>query len=65
MTDDDKVIQLNPLTPEDREAIKVQDEIYEEFGDVGLFTMNIVASIFGEVSERIDRIEEKLDKLLK
>ena len=65
MSDDDKVIQLNPLTPEDREAIKVQDEIYEEFGKAGLFTMNIVASIFGEVSERIDRIEEKLDKLLK
>lgn len=58
------VIELNIPTPEEREGMQIQDEIYETFGENGLFTMQMVTAVFSDLMDRMDEIEKKLETLL-
>ena len=57
----DNVVEFTAPTKEERDAMELQEEILEEFGPTGLFCMQIVSSVFGELSDRIDQLESRLD----
>lgn len=53
------VVELNVPNKEEQEAMEIQEEILEEFGPTGLFCMQIVSSVFGDLNKRLTALEER------
>lgn len=54
------VVELNIPDKKEQEAMELQEEILEEFGPTGLFCMQIVSSVFGDLDDRLTALEERL-----
>jgi hypothetical protein len=59
----DNVIELNIPTKEDIEAMELQEEIFEEFGNNGLFTVQMVSAVFGDLYEEIQELKDRVEAL--
>jgi hypothetical protein len=61
----DNVIELDIPTPEDRELMTMEQQVYEDFGDNGLFTVQIMSAAVHGLMEEIDKINARIDSLSK
>lgn len=60
---DDNIIQLNLPTREETEAFELQEEIFEEFGVNGLFTMQMISTVFSDLMDHIGDLEARVEAL--
>lgn len=60
---DDNIIQLNLPTREETEAFELQEEIFEEFGVNGLFTMQMISTVFSDLMDHIGDLEVRVEAL--
>ena len=61
----DNVVELDIPTPEDREMMTMEQQVYEDFGDNGLFTVQIMSAAVHSIMEEIDKINARIDSLSK
>ena len=61
----DNVVELDIPTPEDRELMTMEQQVYEDFGDNGLFTVQIMSAAVHSIMEEIDKINARIDSLSK
>jgi hypothetical protein len=59
----DNVIELDIPTPEDRELMTMEQQVYEDFGDNGLFTIQIMTAAVTNIMEEIDKLHARIDSL--
>ena len=61
----DNVVELDIPTAEDRELMTMEQQVYEDFGDNGLFTVQIMSAAVQGLMEEIDKINARIDSLSK
>ena len=59
----DNVVELDIPTPEDRELMTMEQQVYEDFGDNGLFTVQIMTAAVNSIMEEIDKLHARIDSL--
>lgn len=57
------VIELNIPTKEELEEMQIQEEIYEEFGPNGLFTVQMISAVFGDLYEEVQELKDRVEAL--
>lgn len=64
MTDNnDNIVYLEIPTREEAEAMELQEEIFEEFGSNGLFTMQMISAVFSDLMDHIAALETRVEAL--
>lgn len=60
---DDNILNFKQPTRDDDEALTLEQQVFEDFGEQGLFTIRIMTGVVESLMERIEEIEARLDSL--
>lgn len=57
------IIDLNVPSKEERDYLTMEQQVYQDFGPNGLFTVQIVTAAVEDMMERLDELESRIDSL--